>query len=212
MKTTKAPGWLKRIAAALSSKTNELRTRIMIFLLLRNTSTLMDTLSRKLHALAGGGLRSCRRKHLHDDDDEGEESEDLVTTQKAAIALNATASTDYHGTTKIRVFLTETNLWDRGGDVNEGEKYLDLMHKLFKESEEEMELTEEGEDDGACCNSRTKMATISGEGSGSGGGRRGDEFLSDEDIDRAADFFIKRFRQQMFLQKRQRSAYRCCGA
>ncbi|GMH25647.1 hypothetical protein Nepgr_027490 [Nepenthes gracilis] len=204
MKAAKTPNLLKRIMAALSSKTNELRTRFTIFLLLRNSRTLMDTISQKLQAVAGGNHLQHRHKKNDDDNDEVAERECLINSCHKNSAEDGCfhASIAQEAATVEGAVAAKVPCYERvRGRVDVDEKSADLPHTLTKQLEEE-ELTEEEDDFSARYDFRTEIATIPEKGGGNGSdGNRSDDFISEEDIDQAADLFIKRFREQICLQK-----------
>ncbi|GAB4847392.1 hypothetical protein Ancab_026450 [Ancistrocladus abbreviatus] len=198
MKKIKVPSLLKRIMAALSSKTDELRTRIMIFFLLRNRAVLMDSVSDKLQALVGGGHhhRQPHGRHHKKDDDSQEETKALVTHSAAASQL---ITAEKEAEIVVNAASADVLDFDRvGGEVTEEDMYPNLTHNLLKESEEEIELTEE-DDDGYT--SQFGQQRIPEERGSSGG--KSDDMTLEEDIDQAADLFIERFRRQIQLQKQE---------
>ncbi|KAL8171339.1 hypothetical protein V2J09_023143 [Rumex salicifolius] len=180
-------GLIKRIIAALSTKTNELRTRIMIFFLLhRNQSLLLD----KFQAVVAGRRKAAAaaKQSLYcDDDDHGDgEGESFVmymnTEPQVAANLDACNPT----AKQLSSYAQESN-------QEEDKCMIDLTHILFKESEEEMKKAADNEIK-ASMNTRMEIVEDMGDG-------RLKEEEEEEDIDRAADVFIQRFRRQILLQK-----------
>ncbi|MBA0620939.1 hypothetical protein Godav_006604 [Gossypium davidsonii] len=186
----KATGLLKQIIAglttmakaktmALKSKTKAIKTRLVIFSLLQNRKFLMSSFSEKLNALMGHNAKNS--KELEDDDCGDQQSQAIVLyNSNNAMWLPSTAETKYDDQEEEEEY----------GDGDEaeaeaGEKYPDLTHSLFESGE--MELGDPGSSViDIVKNSKTD---------------KGEEFRLEDEIDRVADLFIKRFHRQMRLQK-----------
>ncbi|TYI51282.1 hypothetical protein E1A91_D12G164900v1 [Gossypium mustelinum] len=189
----KSTGLLKQIIAglttmakaktmALKSKTKAIKTRLVIFSLLQNRKFLMSSFSEKLNALMGHNAKIS--KELEDDDCGDQQSQAIVLyNSNNAMWLPSTAETKYDDQ-------EEEEYGDGDGDGDEaeaeaGEKYPDLTHSLFESGE--MELGDPGSSViDIVKNSKTD---------------KGEEFRLEDEIDRVADLFIKRFHRQMRLQK-----------
>ncbi|KAG4116069.1 hypothetical protein ERO13_D12G146700v2 [Gossypium hirsutum] len=191
----KSTGLLKQIIAglttmakaktmALKSKTKAIKTRLVIFSLLQNRKFLMSSFSEKLNALMGHNAKIS--KELEDDDCGDQQSQAIVLyNSNNAMWLPSTAETKYDDQ-------EEEEYGDGDGDGDEaeaeaeaGEKYPDLTHSLFESGE--MELGDPGSSViDIVKNSKTDT---------------GEEFRLEDEIDRVADLFIKRFHRQMRLQK-----------
>lgn len=184
---------MKRIVAALSSakaktlalksKTNALKTRFVIFLLLNNKKFAMSSISHKFQTLLRHHhhLREYDQesKTYHDNEDV---SKDLQST-KALVNDGAqrTPSNDHQ-----KYFL---NFWKQEFDGDEDrEKYPELTHSMF-----EME-DEEDYEGGTSSLSVIEMVKHSKE-------EKGEKFDLEDEIDRVADLFIKKFHRHILFQK-----------
>ncbi|EEF49299.1 uncharacterized protein LOC8273061 [Ricinus communis] len=196
MLKSKASKFLKKITLVLASmakaktlalknKTNALRTRLMIFSLLRDKKILMSTISQKLHALAG------QQEH---DKQQQEEGEDSIEDQSKAIVL-------YNHSTMSVPNPSQTELLENADDGQgngyfygygygyeevdgDEEKFPDLTHSLF--DSEDLDF----EDPGGSVIELVKNSK-----------KEGEEFSLEDEIDHVADLFIKRFHRQMRMQK-----------
>lgn len=163
---------------ALKSKTTALKTRIVIFSLLRDKKIMMSSVSHKLQALMGH--HDHQKKHsdhgeqqLVDDDDDGDQSNSLVVYSIKANPTNGQGHVGY--------------LEYEDEDEN---KYPDLTHSLFELEDTEIE---EEEDPRASVIDIVKNSKE----------EAGEEFKLEDEIDHVADLFIKRFHRQMLFQKQQ---------
>lgn len=106
----------KAKSLALKSKTSALKTRLLVFSLLRNKKVLMASISHKLHALVG------QQKTEEDDQ------------SKAIVVYNAMANESLSSPVCTELVRME----DYYGYEEEGDdKYPDLTHSLFDLREEE---------------------------------------------------------------------------
>ncbi|XP_011033698.1 PREDICTED: uncharacterized protein LOC105132099 [Populus euphratica] len=197
----KSGGFLKRIMSvlasmakaktlALKSKTNALRTRLIIFSLLGNKKIMMSSITEKLHSLMG----------QHDKDQEEALELECLDQNKALVFHN-----DFNSMSPLLINPTHTELMENvaedgqdnivghgyeeaGGDE---EKYPDLTHSLFDTEGVEFE------DSGVSVIDMVKNSK-----------QEGESFSLEDEIDHVADLFIKRFHHQMRLQK-QLSMKRC---
>ncbi|KAL8162674.1 hypothetical protein V2J09_014163 [Rumex salicifolius] len=181
-------GLMKRLMEAVSMKTNQLRNRIMIFVLLhRDDSVLMDG----MHAVLGGPRHRHLTSAAHDDVDHpdpiGDGAGSFIVYMNRESATVSQPSRPPH---QVFAYTQE----DSEGN------YRDLTHDLLKNSEEDMEFTD-NEDclENACKNGR-----------GSWEMNNMMEFDDDDDndIDHAAEVFIERFKRQMRLKKLENSKLR----
>lgn len=208
----RVPGLIKRIIAALSSKTNELRTRIMIFFLLhRNQCLLLDkfqTFVPGRHAHRNAQSLRCGKEKNEDNDDEGShvdcprgrggEEESFVMYMNTEPAMTMETSTVVDPTTKqVFSYIQESTPED---------SCIDLTHTLFKESEEEMKKLIDNEDVASINTMVNFWEDIEDDG------RLNEEEAGEEDIDHAADVFIERFRRQIQLQKQLSLRERHCSS
>ncbi|KAK8479916.1 hypothetical protein V6N13_124412 [Hibiscus sabdariffa] len=180
----KASGLLKQIMGglttmakaktmAIKTKTKAIKTRLVIFSLLQNRKLLMTSFSDKLNALMG--------RHNHKNDKELEDRVSLSASgdqQSQSIVLYNTSSSTSNA---MWVPTTPQTKYDDGAEIME-EKYPDLTHSLF-----ESEMMDPGA-------SVIDIVKNSKE-------EKGEEFRLEDEIDRVADLFIKRFHRQMRMQK-----------
>ncbi|KAB1200611.1 hypothetical protein CJ030_MR0G006833 [Morella rubra] len=183
---------LSRMAKAktlsLKSKTRVIKTRLIIFSLLSKQKFLMSSLSQsiqqrkssishKLHALLGH-----HGKHPNDEDDAGGQSKAIVPYKDN---INAMANESLPDPTQTELLEEKNHLYLDEVDEEDDDKYPDLTHSLFKS--EDMDFEDPG---GSVIdlvkNSREEV---------------GKEFSLEDEIDRVADLFIRRFHRQMRMQK-----------
>ncbi|KAF3435340.1 hypothetical protein FNV43_RR22427 [Rhamnella rubrinervis] len=185
----------KAKSMALKSKTTALKTRIVIFSLLRDKKIMMSSISHKLQALVGHHHHHEKKHSDHGEqqlvDDDHDRSNTLVMHTNKVVACSepqlipnptqTTSTVDDDGHADVGYLKYENE------DEN---KYPDLTHSLFEL--EDMKSIEE-EDPRA---SVIDMVKNSKE-------EAGEEFKLEDEIDNMADIFIKRFYQQMVFQKQQ---------
>lgn len=182
----------KAKSMALKSKTTALKTRIVIFSLLREKKIMMSSISHKLQALVGHHRRHEKKHSDHGEQqlvDDDDQSNALVVYTNKAVACSEP---------QLRPNPTQTtSSVDEDGHVGyleyedeDENKYPDLTHCLFEL--EDMDSIEE-EDPRA---SVIDMVKNSKE-------EAGEEFQLEDEIDNMADIFIKRFYRQMHFQKQQ---------
>lgn len=199
----KAPNLLKKIIAAFSSKTNELRIRLMIFFLLhKNLDTTSITSS--LQALVSHHPHHHKKKKNDDDNAVDEEEEEEEEGRRRSLLMNYNKATSMmlcnNNTQDMSVVEDMPRISKAKNHDDDQQRTMDLTHALFKESEAAME--KEGDTEEAV-ESRGERTLL-------GGGvaeEEEEEIMGEEDIDQAADMFIQRFKKQMLLQK-QRSLER----
>ncbi|XP_007032086.2 PREDICTED: uncharacterized protein LOC18601175 [Theobroma cacao] len=191
----KASGLLKQIITylttmakaktlAFKSKTKAIKTRLVIFSLLRNKKLLMSSISQKLNGLMGQNDRNS--KELEDGVAGGLEDQQsqaiMLCNSNSAMWLPSATRTE----TEMEMELQEKGEYEEGEDDEEVEdKYPDLTHSLF--DSEEMEF----EDPGGSVIDIVKNSKED----------KGEEFKLEDEIDRVADLFIRRFHRQIRLQK-----------
>lgn len=172
---------------ALKSKTRAIKTRLIIFSLLRNKKILMSSVSEKLRTLMG---QQDHDHHHHsnkqdEDEDEGEEEEEstaIVVHNNDAVYPSVHESLPNPSHTEFGDdFENQENQEEECG---ENDKYPDLTHRLF----DDMELGNGGR--GGSVIDLVKKSKPEGE-----------EFRLEDEIDLVADLFIKRFHRQMLIQK-----------
>ncbi|OWM67561.1 uncharacterized protein LOC116203680 [Punica granatum] len=186
---------------ALRSKTRALKARLIIFSLLSNKKFLVSSLSHKLHNVISSGHHHCRGNKLrsHDDEDgdgdsDGDGSTDNVEEEDQTVMLYRDSMAHHRvpDPTHNEPVVDNTNadgsyyVYD-DGDGGDDEKYPDRTHSMF--NSEDLEF----EDPGGSVIDLVKNSKQ----------EAGESFSLEEEIDHAADLFIKRFHRQMRLQKQQ---------
>ncbi|KAK8928798.1 hypothetical protein KSP39_PZI017534 [Platanthera zijinensis] len=149
---------VKSKSMAVKSKTRSIKTRLLIFNLLRTKKLLMTAINHKIHALM----------NLQNEDRDG----DLMA--KAIVLYNDPAKGDLPAT-------------DMEAEAEDEDDYPDLRHSLFDPDEDE-ELV----------NGTGSVIDLMRSSRENGGDR---EFVLEDEIDHAADVFIRRFHRQMWIQK-----------
>ncbi|MQL91404.1 hypothetical protein Taro_024013 [Colocasia esculenta] len=200
---TKASGFLKQVVSlvmsivkaksmAVKSKTSAVKTRLIIFGLLRNKKVLMNTISHKVHAILGHQDKQGRGSGAADDDDDND-----VDNSKAIVLYNAVpneetvpdrevAASAAHGM-MIESFNGEEAVEEAEKEEEDDDGYPDLRHSLFDEEDEYLQ----GDDGTGSVVDLVK--NIRGEEQG--------DFVLEDEIDHVADVFIRRFHRQMRMQK-----------
>ncbi|KAB5527521.1 hypothetical protein DKX38_021368 [Salix brachista] len=190
----KASVYLKRIMSvlasmvkaktlALKSKTNALRTRLIIFSLLGNKKIMMSSLTQKLQSVMG---------KLDKDQEEALELE-YSDQNKAVVLYNQLNSmSPLINPTRTEMMENVVAEDDQDNIIGYGyeesgedeEKYPDLTHSLFESEDADFE------DSGVSVIDMVKNSK-----------QEGEAFSLEDEIDHVADLFIKRFHRQMWLQK-----------
>ncbi|KAH9743029.1 hypothetical protein KPL70_003166 [Citrus sinensis] len=192
----KASGFLKKIitvvtamakakSLALKTKTRDIRTRLIIFSLLRNKKILMSSVSEKLRALMGQQdhhhYHHSKKKDEDEDDEVEEESKAIVVHDNDAVYSSVHESLP--NPTHTEVADDFENQEEECGE-NDENKYPDLTHTLS----DDMEL-ENGGRGGSVIDLVKKSKP------------QGEEFRLEDEIDHLADLFIQRFHRQILMQK-----------
>lgn len=176
---SKASGFLKQIISvittiakaktlALKTKTRAIKTRLIIFSLLRNKKILMSSVSDKLRVLMG------QQQH----ENKKQEDSDQASGKNAIVLYNSLSQESLPIPTHTE-FLEDNFDYD-----DENGKYPDLTHSLFEAEDVDFE------DPGGSVIDLVKNSKPEGE-----------EFKLEDEIDHAAELFIKRFHRQLRLQK-----------
>ncbi|XP_054777214.1 uncharacterized protein LOC129285495 [Prosopis cineraria] len=170
----------KSKALALKTKTNAIKTRLVIFSLLRNKKFLMSSISHKLRSVLGHHSYPKDDSFLEDGCDQ---SRVTVSHDENAHSCEALPR---------RMKMETVSSEDKGEDgyescyryeeEEEDEKYPDLTHTLFDTEDFEGSVID--------------MVKSSKEAAG-------EEFKLEDDIDHVADWFIKRVHDDLMLQKQQ---------
>ncbi|TVU29977.1 hypothetical protein EJB05_21576, partial [Eragrostis curvula] len=194
---------VKARSMAVGTKAGSLRTRLIVLSIMRNKKLLLSAIQNKIHAIMGGGSGSgygaaysnaaASRHHdggVVDGAGRGEHGEERHSqlARKAAV-LQSLPSFVVEQETKAVVLLSALPSFalEREGGGSGGE-------------EEAVDNADDGEnkqlvvvDDAALPGSAVELARCAAEG--------GAEFRLEDEIDRVADVFIRRFHDQMKLQK-----------
>lgn len=199
----RASGFLKQIITALTamaktkalafkSKTKAIKTRLVIFSLLQNKKFLMSSISQKLNALMGQNGKNSME--LEDDavgilGDQQSQSQSTIVynSNNAMCRLPSACSTLTEMELQLQLQLQEKEEYREEDEGEPEDKYPDLTHSLF--DSEEMEF----EDPGGSVIDIVKNSKED----------KGEKFRLEDEIDRVADLFIRRFHRQMRMQKQQ---------
>ncbi|KAF3943075.1 hypothetical protein CMV_030331 [Castanea mollissima] len=190
----KASTILKQIIATLSSmakaktlalknKTRAIKTRLIIFSLLKNKKIFMSSLSHSIHQKKSyishklNALLSHHHHHHHDKNSNDFE-DDLVDQDNAIVQYKDNLDAMAH---KYLPDPTHTE----EADVQKNDKCPNLTHSLFDSKDLDFE------DPGGSVIDLVKNSKE----------EAGEEFMLENEIDRVADLFIKRFHKQMMMQK-----------
>ncbi|KAI6700911.1 hypothetical protein NL676_015235 [Syzygium grande] len=178
----KAPGFLKQIVgalagltkakslAALKSKANALKARVLLLSLLRNRRLAVESISHKLHGLLGP-----REPGRRGGGGGGGEGEDGGESAAAVVVYYA------HGMDRESARGELVRRYGAAGD-EEAAKYRDPRQSMFE--------LEDFEDPGGSVIDLVKNSK-----------QEGEEFVLEDEIDRVADLFIRRFHRQIRMQK-----------
>ncbi|KAH7577090.1 hypothetical protein ACOSP7_002151 [Xanthoceras sorbifolium] len=159
---------------ALKSKTRAIKTKLIIFSLLRNKKILMSSFSDKLRSLVGHEDYNKVKEEEEEAEEEDDVIEDDDQSSKAVVSYNAMS----HESTHTEFVVAEEQDQEYGYD---DDKYPDLTHSLFDSAD----LDASGSVIDLVKKSKPE----------------GEEFRLEDEIDQVADLFIKRFHRQMMMQK-----------
>ncbi|KAL4652894.1 uncharacterized protein LOC142608631 [Castanea sativa] len=188
----KASTILKQIIATLSSmakaktlalknKTRAIKTRLIIFSLLKNKKIFMSSLSHSIHqkkSYISHKLNALLSHHHHHDKNSNDFEDDLVDQDNAIVQYKDNLDAMAH---KYLPDPTHTE----EADVQNNDKCPNLTHSLFDSKDLDFE------DPGGSVIDLVKNSKE----------EAGEEFMLENEIDRVADLFIKRFHKQMMMQK-----------
>ncbi|KAH7663975.1 hypothetical protein IHE45_14G091300 [Dioscorea alata] len=149
---------VKAKSAALKSKTNALKTRLIILSLLQDKRVLMTAISHKIHALMGEKEKEKEEKEEKDDEECGSDGEHSCI-DKLLNCLSCLERDENTGETECLVEPEEDE------EVDNGEGSAADFVRSFRKNDSEFNLEDE--------------------------------------IDHVADVFIKRFHNQMRMQKQE---------
>ncbi|KAJ0973501.1 hypothetical protein J5N97_021460 [Dioscorea zingiberensis] len=171
-------GIVKAKSMAVKSKTSAMKSRLILFGLLRNKKVLMSAISHKIHALMG----------MEKDGETGTDSASAEDYNKALVLYNAAKNEAPPSTSNTETLeYTGGEDGDGDGDDDDDDSYPDLRHSLFDLEDEE----DDGLDNGT--GSVIDLVRNSKEDAS--------DFRLEDEIDNVADLFIKRFHKQMRMQK-----------
>ncbi|XP_062194484.1 uncharacterized protein LOC133897697 [Phragmites australis] len=184
MKFSKAPELLKKAVTALKSKTDALRTKLIILASLRRRMAMVGAVSRRIHALV---LSSDREKIR------AEHYDRALEVLRKEMAASTELAGDHDG--KVDLDLFEVAMFGENGDGHP-----DWTHSLFDDDNCYNDDEEDGRDDRDDLHVLDALAEPSViEIIRSNREVEGLEFNMDDEIDEACDMFIKRFRSRMNL-------------
>ncbi|XWS43932.1 hypothetical protein CRYUN_Cryun15aG0000700 [Craigia yunnanensis] len=197
----KASEFLKQIITALTtmgkaktlafkSKTKAIKTRLVIFSLLQNKKLLMTSISQKLNNLMAQNHKNS--KELEDGaivvlGDQQNQSQAIVLYNSNNAMCRLPSSNQTQTKIELQLQLQEKGEYEEEDDGELEDKYPNVTHSLF--NLEEMEF----EDPGGSVIDIVKNSKED----------KGEEFRLEDEIDRVADLFIRRFHRQMMMQKQQ---------
>uniref|UniRef100_A0A0E0KPQ0 Uncharacterized protein n=1 Tax=Oryza punctata TaxID=4537 RepID=A0A0E0KPQ0_ORYPU len=168
---------VKAKSTAVRAKTSAMKTRLLIFGVLRNRKLLVSAINHKIHAIMGSQPDTTTTTSNAGDEDDG--------GSKKAVVLYSTAPS----------FLTERGYDDHAAAAAAGEEYEEedsdeyLTHSLFRE--------EDDDDDDELVNAPGSVIDLVRDAKEGEGG----EFRLEDEIDHVADVFIRRIHKQLKLQK-----------
>ncbi|CAL5082292.1 unnamed protein product [Urochloa decumbens] len=187
MKISKsAPNLVKKAAASFKSKTDALRTKLIILASLRRRMVMACLASRQIHALVASGS--------------GREKQAMLEHNSKALALHKAATTSEEPAggdgVKVRRGLFEVTMYEEGYHG-----YPEWTNSLFDDdncyNDEEGDVQNDEDDDidvDAFVNEPSVIEIIR-----SNREAEGLEFNMEDDIDEACDMFIRRCRSRMNL-------------
>nr|CAD1836618.1 unnamed protein product [Ananas comosus var. bracteatus] len=163
---------VKEKSMAVKSKTSAIKTRLLIFGLLRNKKVLMSAINHKIHAIMG---HEKNEDQVADDD-----------RTKAIVIYNEGKLESSQSPSLVRAELVECAAVEDG--------YPDLTHSLFSVNDED---EDEDDDEEALANTTGSVIDLVRHAKE----ETGSEFKLEDEIDHVADVFIRRFHRQMKMQK-----------
>ncbi|KAG7029178.1 hypothetical protein SDJN02_10363, partial [Cucurbita argyrosperma subsp. argyrosperma] len=162
----------KAKSMAINSKFSPTKPRLLMLSMLKTKKLLVTSLSNKIHTILG------QHHGDRDDDDETQDNHSMAIVLYDAAAAHASQ------------YQSSASLAMAAKAEEEDDKYPDLTHSLFDE-----------EDDYDIDDAKLQAAGGSIIDMMRNSKEEGEEFKLEEEIDEAADLFIKRFRKQIRMQK-----------
>ncbi|CAL5017402.1 unnamed protein product [Urochloa decumbens] len=170
---------VKAKSTAVRVKTSALKTRLLIFGILRNKKLLMAAINTKIHAIMG-------QHQEQQDPDQAAAIAGDADEDKKAIVLYTPPS--YNFSSELGAHEVEAAAQEEEEQEESDDEY--LSHTLFAEEEEEDELVSAP---------GSVIDVMRGAREREGG--EGAEFSLEDEIDQVADVFIRRIHRQLKLQK-----------
>ncbi|XP_062199917.1 uncharacterized protein LOC133902341 [Phragmites australis] len=180
MKLSKAPELLKKAVTAFKSKTDALRTKLIILASLRRRMAMVGAMSRRIHALVSSDQEKQARV----------EYSDKALVLRKAMAASKEPAGDHDG--KIDLNLFKVAMFDE-----DDHGYPDWTRSLFDDDncyneDDEVDDHENHDVLDAALDEPSVIEIIR-----SNREVEGLEFNMDDEIDEACDMFIRRFRNRM---------------
>ncbi|XP_022972291.1 uncharacterized protein LOC111470872 [Cucurbita maxima] len=163
----------KAKSMAINSKFSPTKPRLLMLSMLKTKKLLVTSLSNKIHTILGQHHGDC------DDNDDTQDNHSMAIVLYDAAAAHAS---QYQSSASLAMAAK--------AEEEDDDKYPDLTHSLF---DEEYDYDIDDAKLQAAGGSIIDMMRNSKE--------EGEEFKLEEEIDEAADLFIKRFRKQIRMQK-----------
>lgn len=174
---------VKSKSTAVRVKTSALKTRLLIFGILRNKKLLMTAINHKIHAIMGHQDQEAAAADGGAGD--GDEDGGGGGGRKAIVLYQP--PTSYSFSSELGAHETEA---EAEAEVEEdSDDY--LTHSLFAEEDDEDELV----------NAPGSVIDVMRDARERETGEGGAEFSLEDEIDHVADVFIRRIRRQLKLQK-----------
>lgn len=183
MRMCKAPELLKKAGAVFKSKTDTLRTKLFVLASLRRKIATVRTISRRIHALMSSDRENQARLRYGDK---------ALVLQKVAAGIQEPADTTNHEQDGV-IDLSEVAMF-----VEDDNDYPDWTHSLFDDEyhNDDDDDEEEGHhDDHGTLDALDEPSIM--DIIRSNREVEGLEFNMDDEIDKACDMFIRRFRKRM---------------
>ncbi|KAK3183937.1 hypothetical protein Dsin_031223 [Dipteronia sinensis] len=182
----------KNKTLTLKSKTRAIKTRLIIFSLLRNKKIMMTSISDKLRSLMGHDQDLINKVIKEEEEEDEAAAGDLDDQGKAVVLHNAMSLESLPNPTHTEFQEEEEEEQGEYGygpytydykddDDDDDDKYPDLTHSLFDSADLDasgsvIELVKKSKPEG-------------------------EEFRLEDEIDQVADLFIRKFHRQMRFQK-----------
>ncbi|TVU13970.1 hypothetical protein EJB05_37410, partial [Eragrostis curvula] len=193
---TKASSFLKQMMSTIvavvkakstvvRAKTSALKTRLLIFGILRNKKLLMTAINTKIHAIMGQQQQQDNIDGKKHDDGASSSNGDEEAVKKAIVLYSAPS---YSFSTELGAHEAAAAAEDEEEEEEEDSDAY-LTHTLFAEEEEDELVRAPGSVIDIMRDARERE------------GGDGAEFRLEDEIDHVADVFIRRIHRQLKLQK-----------